>query len=92
MRRPRTAGTPKTAYSPGVRGHCARLGSDRGCRHTGRTGTDGRRGDDLADPEAANLASRRVLEKNGFRLVDKRPLASERTGAVMAIYRLPPEH
>jgi aminoglycoside 6'-N-acetyltransferase len=42
----------------------------------------------FADPEAANRASRRVLEKNGFRLLAERPLASEPTDAVMAIYRL----
>ena len=45
----------------------------------------------IADPEATNIASRRVLEKNGFRLADERRLASERTDAVMAIYRLSPE-
>jgi hypothetical protein len=41
----------------------------------------------LADPDAANTASRRVLEKNGFRLVAVKPVA---TDAPMAIYRLPP--
>lgn len=46
----------------------------------------------IADPEASNLASRTVLEKNGFRLVEERPVASERTDATMAIYRLPPNH
>lgn len=45
----------------------------------------------LADPEASNGASRRVLEKNGFQLLDERPVASEPTRAPMAIYRLPPE-
>jgi RimJ/RimL family protein N-acetyltransferase len=45
----------------------------------------------IADPEASNTASRRVLEKNGFRLLDERPLASEPTTAPMAIYRLPPD-
>jgi aminoglycoside 6'-N-acetyltransferase len=43
----------------------------------------------IADPEAANLASRRVLEKNGFVLQGERVLASERTDSPMAIYRLP---
>ncbi|MGB6209672.1 GNAT family N-acetyltransferase, partial [Mycobacterium sp.] len=31
----------------------------------------------IADPEASNTASRRVLEKNGFRLLDERSLTSE---------------
>lgn len=44
----------------------------------------------IADPEAANLASRRVLEKNGFVLQGERVLATERSNAPMAIYRLPP--
>jgi RimJ/RimL family protein N-acetyltransferase len=44
----------------------------------------------IADPETSNIASRRVLEKNGFRLLDERPVASEPTAAPMAIYRLPP--
>jgi aminoglycoside 6'-N-acetyltransferase len=43
----------------------------------------------LADPDAANTASRRVLEKNGFELVAVRPVATEPTDAPMAIYRLP---
>ena len=43
----------------------------------------------IADPEAANLASRRVLEKNGFVLQGERIVATERTDAPMAIYRLP---
>jgi aminoglycoside 6'-N-acetyltransferase len=43
----------------------------------------------VADPEASNTASRRVLEKNGFQLVDVRPLASEPTDEPMAIYRRP---
>jgi RimJ/RimL family protein N-acetyltransferase len=42
----------------------------------------------IADPEAANIASRRVLEKNGFELLGERPVASEPTLAPMAIYRL----
>jgi aminoglycoside 6'-N-acetyltransferase len=44
----------------------------------------------VADPEASNVASRRVLEKNGFQLLAERPVASEPTPAPMAIYRLPP--
>lgn len=44
----------------------------------------------IADPEAANLASRRVLEKNGFVLQWERAVATERIDAPMAIYRLPP--
>jgi aminoglycoside 6'-N-acetyltransferase len=42
-------------------------------------------------PAAANAASRRVLEKNGFELVAVRPVATEPTSAPMAIYRLPPQ-
>ena len=42
----------------------------------------------LVDPDARNVASRRVLEKNGFGLVAVRPVASEATGDAMAIYRL----
>ena len=42
----------------------------------------------LADPDAANAASRRVLEKNGFHLVAVRPVATEASDAPMAIYRL----
>jgi RimJ/RimL family protein N-acetyltransferase len=44
----------------------------------------------IADPEAANVASRRVLEKNGFLLLAERPVPSEPTPNLMAIYRLPP--
>jgi aminoglycoside 6'-N-acetyltransferase len=44
----------------------------------------------LADPDAANTASRRVLEKNGFELVAVRPVATEPGDKPMAIYRLPP--
>lgn len=44
----------------------------------------------IADPEATNTASRRVLEKNGFVLVAERPVESEPTDAPMAIYRLQP--
>ena len=44
----------------------------------------------VADPEATNHASRRVLEKNGFELVREGTIASEPTAATMAIYRLRP--
>jgi len=43
----------------------------------------------LTDPDARNVASRRVLEKNGFRLVAVRPVTTEPTTDPMAIYRLP---
>lgn len=43
----------------------------------------------LADPDAANAASRRVLEKNGFELVAVRPVVTEPSDRPMAIYRLP---
>lgn len=39
-------------------------------------------------PEAGNIASRRVLEKNGFRLDAVRPIATEPHTRPMAIYRL----
>lgn len=42
----------------------------------------------LTAPDAANTASRRVLEKNGFELVAVRSIATEPTDAPMAIYRL----
>jgi aminoglycoside 6'-N-acetyltransferase len=45
----------------------------------------------IADPDASNLASRAVLERNGFVLMDERPVSSEPTPHVMAIYRLDPE-
>lgn len=45
----------------------------------------------VADPEVDNAASRRLLEKNGFELVALKPLASEPTGHLMAIYHLPAE-
>ena len=45
----------------------------------------------IADPAAANLASRRVLEKNGFELLDERVVPSERSQEPVAIYRLPGE-
>ena len=44
----------------------------------------------VTDPDAANMASRRVLEKNGFHLVAVRPVATEASDAPMAIYRLSP--
>lgn len=43
----------------------------------------------LVAPEAANTASRRVLEKNGFELVAVRPVETEPSDRPMAIYRLP---
>jgi aspartate racemase len=42
----------------------------------------------IADPEATNAASRRVLSKNGFGLVGEHPVSSEPTDVPMAIYRL----
>ena len=42
----------------------------------------------LTAPDVANIASGRVLEKNGFELVAVRPVATEPTDAPMAIYRL----
>jgi aminoglycoside 6'-N-acetyltransferase len=42
----------------------------------------------LTAPDAANIASRRVPEKNGFELVAVRPVATEPSDAPMAIYRL----
>jgi len=44
----------------------------------------------LVAADAANLASRRVLEKNGFDLVRVQSVATEPTDAPMAIYRLSP--
>jgi aminoglycoside 6'-N-acetyltransferase len=43
----------------------------------------------LADPDERNVASRRVLEKNGFALVRIASLPSEPTDEPMAVYRLP---
>jgi aminoglycoside 6'-N-acetyltransferase len=43
----------------------------------------------LTDPDARNVPSRRVLEKNGFGLMAVRPVAGEATDDPMAIYRLP---
>ena len=42
----------------------------------------------IADPDATNVGSRRVLEKNGFVLIDERPVPTEAVTAPMAIYRL----
>jgi aminoglycoside 6'-N-acetyltransferase len=42
----------------------------------------------VVEPEAGNAASRAVLERNGFQLVDVRPLAFEPDDRPMAIYRL----
>lgn len=42
----------------------------------------------VADPDAANTASRRVLEHNGFTLLDERIVPADETDAPMAIYRL----
>ncbi len=44
-----------------------------------------------ADPDASNMASRRVLEKNGFELVAVKAMPSEPTDDPMAVYRLEPE-
>lgn len=44
----------------------------------------------VADPDARNLGSRRVLEKNGFQLLAVHPVSGEATADPMAIYRLPP--
>lgn len=43
----------------------------------------------VADPDAGNTASRRVLEKNRFELVGIKAMDSEPTDDPMAIYRLP---
>jgi aminoglycoside 6'-N-acetyltransferase len=43
----------------------------------------------MSDPDARNVPSRRVLEKNGFQLIGVASLASEPTDDPMAIYRLP---
>ena len=42
----------------------------------------------LVDPDAANLASRAVLESNGFSLVELRVVATEPGSSPRAIYRL----
>jgi hypothetical protein len=45
----------------------------------------------MADPDARNTASRRVLERNGFELVAVKTVDSEPADEPMAIYRLPAE-
>lgn len=45
----------------------------------------------LTGPSAANTASRRVLEKNGFVLVDVRDIADEPNASPIALYRLSPK-
>jgi aminoglycoside 6'-N-acetyltransferase len=42
----------------------------------------------IVDPDARNVASRRVLERNGFALLSLRAVATEPTDAPVAIYRL----
>jgi aminoglycoside 6'-N-acetyltransferase len=42
----------------------------------------------IVAPDARNLASRRVLERNGFELVEVRPIETEPIEDPMAIYRL----
>jgi RimJ/RimL family protein N-acetyltransferase len=42
----------------------------------------------IAGPDARNVASRRVLERNGFSLISVRAVASEPTDDPVAIYRL----
>lgn len=42
-------------------------------------------------PASENAASRRVLEKNGFGLIEVRPVATEPAEGPMAIYRLLPD-
>lgn len=44
----------------------------------------------IADPDATNLGSRRVLEKNGFVMVGEHPVPTEAVTSPMAIYRLAP--
>ncbi len=44
----------------------------------------------IADPDERNVASRRVLEKNGFELVRVAALPSEATDDPVAIYRMLP--
>jgi aminoglycoside 6'-N-acetyltransferase len=43
----------------------------------------------VVDPDARNIASRRVLERNGFSLIAVRPVVTELNDNPMAIYRLP---
>lgn len=47
--------------------------------------------DIVSDPEAENLASRRVLEKNRFELVAVKTMDSEPSDEPMAVYRLAAE-
>ena len=42
----------------------------------------------IVDPDAENVASRRVLERNGFTLLAVQVVATEPTDAPVAIYRL----
>ena len=42
----------------------------------------------IVDPDARNVGSRRVLERNGFSLVTVRSVATEPTDDPVAIYRL----
>jgi RimJ/RimL family protein N-acetyltransferase len=42
----------------------------------------------VVDPDATNMASRRILERNGFTLLDERIVPSDETDSLMAIYRL----
>src|ERR1022692_833053 len=74
-------------------GDPARVGRGAGARLIAALVTEVRRqcprAGILADPDASNAASRRVLEKNGFELVAVRPVATEPGGTPMAIYRLP---
>jgi aminoglycoside 6'-N-acetyltransferase len=42
----------------------------------------------MADPDERNMASRRVLEKNGFDLMAVKAIRSEPTDDPMAVYRL----
>jgi hypothetical protein len=42
----------------------------------------------IVDPDATNVASRRVLEHNGFSLITVRAVATEPTNDPVAIYRL----
>ena len=46
----------------------------------------------VADPDAQNMASRRVLEKNGFELVGVKVMDTEPSDEPMAIYRLDAMH
>jgi aminoglycoside 6'-N-acetyltransferase len=42
----------------------------------------------MTTPSAANVASRRVLERNGFALIDVRDIAGEPDASPLALYRL----